>query len=130
MRKLIIMLFCLLSLSVDMQAAKVLQNVYARKTTSLNGEWQTIIDPFDAGYYDYRMNASPNGFFKDQKPQSKGDHVEYDFSEKETLKVPGDWNTQRPELLFYEGSVWYKKTFKYNLRNTYRWLHSFQLRYH
>ena len=116
MRKLIIMLFCLLSLSTDMQAAKVLQNVYARKTTSLNGEWQTIIDPFDAGYYDYRMNASPNGFFKDQKPQSKGDHVEYDFSEKETLKVPGDWNTQRPELLFYEGSVWYKKTFKYNLK--------------
>ena len=50
MRKLIIMLFCLLSLSTDMQAAKVLQNVYARKTTSLNGEWQTIIDPFDAGY--------------------------------------------------------------------------------
>ena len=116
MRKLIILLFCMLSLSADMMAGKVLQNVYARKTTSLNGEWQTIVDPFDAGYYDYRMNESKYGFFKDQKPQSKGDHVEYDFSAQETLKVPGDWNTQRPELLFYEGSVWYKKTFKYNLK--------------
>lgn len=116
MRKLIILLFCMLSLSADMMAGKVLQNVYARKTTSLNGEWQTIVDPFDAGYYDYRMNESRYGFFKDQKPQSKGDHVEYDFSAQETLKVPGDWNTQRPELLFYEGSVWYKKTFKYNLK--------------
>jgi beta-glucuronidase len=27
--------------------------------------------------------------------------------------VPGDWNTQRPELLFYEGTVWYKRDFDY-----------------
>jgi beta-glucuronidase len=27
--------------------------------------------------------------------------------------VPGDWNTQRDSLLFYEGSVWYKRSFNY-----------------
>ena len=27
--------------------------------------------------------------------------------------MPGDWNTQRESLLFYEGSVWYERTFDY-----------------
>lgn len=39
--------------------------------------------------------------------------VEYDFSKAEQLVVPGDWNTQRDELFFYEGSIWYKKDFNY-----------------
>jgi beta-glucuronidase len=32
-----------------------------------------------------------------------------------SLRVPGDWNSQTPELLYYEGTVWYKKSFDYNL---------------
>jgi beta-glucuronidase len=32
------------------------------------------------------------------------------------LNVPGDWNTQRSDLFFYEGSVWYKKSFSYHKR--------------
>jgi beta-glucuronidase len=39
--------------------------------------------------------------------------VEYDFDHSGQLNVPGDWNTQRESLLFYEGSVWYKQTFDY-----------------
>jgi beta-glucuronidase len=27
--------------------------------------------------------------------------------------VPGDWNTQRQSLLFYEGSIWYERSFDY-----------------
>lgn len=92
----------------------VLQNVYSRNVTSLNGTWQTIVDPFDAGFYDYRLAESNNGFFKNQQPKSPSDLVEYDFSLAEQLTVPGDWNTQRDELFFYEGSIWYKKDFSYN----------------
>lgn len=91
----------------------VLQNVYSRDITSLNGTWQTIVDPFDAGFYDYRLAESPTGFFKNQKPKDPSDMVEYDFSPAEQLVVPGDWNTQRNDLFFYEGSVWYKKDFSY-----------------
>jgi beta-glucuronidase len=29
------------------------------------------------------------------------------------LSVPGDWNSQREALLFYEGMVWYRRTFDY-----------------
>lgn len=92
----------------------VLQNVYSRNVTLLNGTWQTIVDPFDAGFYDYRLSESSNGFFKNQQPKSPSDLVEYDFSLAEQLTVPGDWNTQRDELFFYEGSIWYKKDFSYN----------------
>ena len=35
------------------------------------------------------------------------------------LNFPGDWNTQSDQLFFYEGTVWYRKTFDYQrLPNT------------
>ena len=40
--------------------------------------------------------------------------VEYDFAGSPTLHVPGDWNSQRPELLLYEGTVWYERSFVYH----------------
>jgi beta-glucuronidase len=30
------------------------------------------------------------------------------------MHVPGDWNTQDPQLYFYEGTVWLKRTFDYH----------------
>jgi beta-glucuronidase len=41
--------------------------------------------------------------------------IEYDFDKSETLKVPGDWNTQKEKFFLYEGTIWYKKDFDYNL---------------
>ena len=100
-------------MTTSTQADTILHNVYARNHTLLNGRWQVIVDPFDAGYYDYRLNESADGFFKNAKPRNKADHVEYDFTDAETLMVPGDWNTQSDRLFFYEGSVWYKRDFSY-----------------
>jgi beta-glucuronidase len=85
--------------------------VVGRRTTSLDGPWQTIVDPYENGYYDYRREPIANGFFMNEKPKDKSDKVEYDFDASETLAVPGDWNTQRPQLFLYEGTVWYKKSF-------------------
>ena len=39
--------------------------------------------------------------------------TEYDYAKAPKLKVPGDWNTQRESLFFYEGPVWYEKDFTY-----------------
>lgn len=106
-------LLCLLACYVSpMKAQQVLQNVYDRDITILNGNWEIIVDPFDTGYYDYRLNST-NGFFKNLQPKSKSDLVEYDFCKTETLRVPGDWNTQSDRFFFYEGSIWYKKDFNY-----------------
>lgn len=116
MNRNIVCILCMALTFCLSQAQSVLQNVYSRDTTSLNGIWQTIVDPYDNGYYDYRLNVMNNGFFKNAKPQSPYDHTEYDFCDAETLTVPGDWNTQEEKFFLYEGSMWYKKDFDYNLK--------------
>ncbi len=90
-----------------------IQNTEGRKAISLDGSWQIIVDPYESGYYDYRYQPSVNGYFKNAKPKTKSDLIEYDFDKSETLQVPGDWNTQSDRLFFYEGTVWYKKSFTY-----------------
>jgi beta-glucuronidase len=97
------------------QVAPLIANIDGRSTTSLDGQWQAIVDPYDVGAVDYRAQPlkSNNAFYKDHKPQSKSELVEYDFDTSGQLQVPGDWNTQRDSLLLYEGSVWYKRTFNY-----------------
>ena len=108
-------LLTLLLLTPLAASAQPLINVDARQTTSLNGSWATIVDPFENGYYNYRYEPHSNGYFANQKPQSKRDLVEYDFDTSARLHVPGDWNTQRDDLFFYEGTVWYKHDFDYAL---------------
>jgi beta-glucuronidase len=94
-------------------AAELITNVDGRTTRSLDGRWQTIVDPYENGYYDYRYQPGDNGYFRNQKPRDASDLVEYDFDTSPLLDVPGDWNTQDDELLFYEGTVWYEKSFDY-----------------
>ncbi|MFH1197275.1 MAG: glycoside hydrolase family 2 TIM barrel-domain containing protein [bacterium] len=102
-----------LSLSSVLLSQDQIVNISNRNTTSLNGEWSIIIDPYENGYYNYRYEENPWGYFKNAKPKTKSDLVEYDFDKSPKLKVPGDWNTQREDLFFYEGTVWYKKSFEY-----------------
>jgi beta-glucuronidase len=89
-------------------------NISGRQSTSLNGDWSIIIDPYENGYYNYRYEESPSGYFLNAKPKSKSDLIEYNFNASDKLKVPGDWNTQREDLFFYEGTVWYKKSFQFS----------------
>src|SRR4051794_9851506 len=82
---------------------ELIHNTSSRHGLSLNGQWRGIIDPYEAGYCDYRYKPqSDGGFGANKKPQSKSDLIEYDFDTAGRLQVPGDWNTQRPELILYE----------------------------
>ncbi len=89
-----------------------LVNITGRNTTSLDGDWQIIIDPYESGFYDYRHKESGNGFFRNEIQTDKTQLIEYKFTKEHVLKVPGDWNSQDPKLFYYEGTVWYKKDFK------------------
>lgn len=95
----------------------LIQNIYARQEVSLDGRWNYIVDPYENGYYDYRhqpYDQSPSGkggFFDDKKAADKTELVEYNFDLSPTLKVPGDWNSQEDKLLYYEGTVWYRRIF-------------------
>jgi beta-glucuronidase len=99
--------------TVSAQHPTLIQNIDGRKTTSLDGLWRVIIDPYETGYYDYRYQPSADGYFKDAKAKNESDLIEYDFDTSETLRVPGDWNSQKERFLFYEGTIWYKKSFDY-----------------
>ena len=84
--------------------SSLITNIGGRTTVSLNGAWRTIVDPFDSGH---------SGFFRDAKPKDKRELVEYSFDASPVMNVPGDWNTQRESLMFYEGTVWYRRLFNY-----------------
>ena len=121
MKSLIVVIALLvLAPSVPAQQLDPIQNTEGRKTISLDGEWKMIVDPYESGFYDYRYQPSANGYFKNAKPKSKTELIEYDFDKSGSLKVPGDWNTQSDQLFFYEGTVWYKKSFDYQRRENTR----------
>ena len=115
MRKfLFAILFPLASLSLRAASeVPLIGNVLNRQTISLNGDWHYIVDIQEEGYYDYRMKPMRWGFFMNAKPQKPEDLIEYDFDASPTMKVPGDWNTQDPRLFFYEGTVWFERSFHY-----------------
>src|ERR1700747_2790139 len=97
------------------QVAPLIANINARQETSLKGQGKAIVDPYEVGALDSRAQPLKNNqaFYKNYKPQSESELVEYDFDSSGQLHVPGDWNTQREQLLFYEGSVWYMRSFDY-----------------
>jgi len=92
--------------------APLVQGIVNRRTISLNGEWHYIVDPHEEG------NA--RRYYLNGKPYGSRDFVEYGFNTAPTLRVPGDWNFQRPELQLYEGTVWYQRSFDYHVKSNTR----------
>ena len=89
-------------------------NIFSRDKISLNGKWNYIVDVQEEGYYDYRMNTMTNGFFLNAKVKNPEDLIEYDFDKAPEMEIPSDWNTKDEKLFFYEGTVWFKKSFNYS----------------
>ncbi|GGK27795.1 beta-glucuronidase [Yeosuana aromativorans] len=116
---LIVLLLPIMSFSQDL-----ITNTINRNTTTLNGTWHYIIDPYETGYYNYRhepydkqTKSDNRAFYKNYHTDDKLELVEYDFDKSQTLLVPGDWNSQNEKLLYYEGTIWYKKSFDYKKSN-------------
>jgi beta-glucuronidase len=87
----------------------VLVAVDQRQTLSLNGDWHYIVDPYQNG-----LGGGRNGYPMDEElPAGSNKLVEYSFAKSPTIKVPGDWNTQKESLMNYEGGFWYERHFAY-----------------
>lgn len=102
------LLLVFVSLSYAAESSPLIANVAGRNQVNLDGSWRVIVDPFDNGW--------SSGFYRDKKPSAKRSLVEYSFDASPQLNVPGDWNTQRDQLMFYEGTVWYRREFPYHKR--------------
>ncbi len=98
----------------DLPATTLLVAVDQRQALSLDGDWHVIADPYLAGLYSFHNAFNADGYFKDET-WKLGDKklVEYDFAKSPTIKVPGDWNTQKEWLRMYEGALWYERHFAY-----------------
>ena len=92
----------------------LLVGVDHRTVTSLNGEWHYLVDQSPGrALYTASGEINDKGYAMNEHPNIVGKHnQEYDFSTAPTLKVPGDWNTQVPQLFNYEGVVWYERDFE------------------
>ena len=84
-----------------------------RPSIGLNGDWHTIVDPYGTGLYTFHCDLRADGYFMNGKQAPDGEPVEYNFQQSPVLQVPGDWNTQRESLFFYEGPIWYQRDFSY-----------------
>ncbi|MDE6174669.1 MAG: glycoside hydrolase family 2, partial [Duncaniella sp.] len=85
-------------------SASLMTNVYGRDYRLLNGRWDAIVDLYDQGD---RMKV-----YENRSPEGRTDFYEYSFDGGLRLEVPGDWNSQNPELKYYEGTVWYGRHFE------------------
>ena len=103
---------CAQQIPATTRTPTLLADVDHRQSTSLDGDWHTIVDPYANGLYEFHGHLRGDGYFRNQK-QEHGGPLEYDFAKSATLHVPGDWNTQRESLFLYEGPVWYEKDFNY-----------------
>ena len=91
----------------------LLVGVDHRTTTSLNGDWHYLVDQSPGrALYTARGEINDKSYAMNVRANIIGPHnEEYDFSTAPTLRVPGDWNTQVPQLFNYEGVVWYEHDF-------------------
>ncbi|MCF7220819.1 glycoside hydrolase family 2 protein [Marilutibacter chinensis] len=86
----------------------LIANVAGRSTRSLDGRWQAMVDAYGAGMGDWKAA------WRDRVPERRDEFLEYGFDDAFTLQVPGDFNTQQPELHWLEGSVWYRRQFDFD----------------
>ena len=107
-------LFCFAGIHALGSDFPLLTNVTNRNTVSLNGKWRTFVDQAIMG--------NKLEFWEDKAAEDKTELLEYNFDNAELLNVPGDWNSQRPELKYYEGTIWYRKIFPFTPKNNKRYI--------
>ncbi len=102
---LLILLLALTSFSFLSAEDIFISNTVNREFTSLNGKWEYVLDPYKT------WGMGGRSIYENAIPKTKSDRVEYSFNPAQTLWVPGSWNAQKPELNYFEGNIWYRKTF-------------------
>ena len=75
-----------------------------RKTLSLSGDWNFVLDPFREGLRQRWFEHDRTPIDAWQVPR------DCDDASWQTAPVPGCWNLARPEWMHYEGAAWYMRS--------------------
>ncbi|MDR7334570.1 sugar-binding domain-containing protein [Roseateles asaccharophilus] len=98
--------------------APLLTNAIARTGDDLSGTWTYSRDRYRVSLGD--MNGSPpdprNQRYRDINVQAEEKanpslFFEYDMQRAPRVTLPGSWNLPNTEMRFYDGLVWYQRTF-------------------
>ena len=81
----------------------------SRNTRSLNGSWKFLVDPMQVGTPGSQRIFG--GWATSRKPEDEYQLLEYSYADAADVRVPGDFNTQFDELLYYRDTVWYQRRF-------------------
>ncbi len=84
-----------------------------RIAVDLTGDWQYIPDPYDTGSLSHLSKPLDRGWWANRERTHPEQRIEYSFAGADRMVVPGDWNSQDERLFFYEGTVWYERSFQF-----------------
>ena len=89
-----------------------------REGTDLSGPWHYSIDPFRSGIAGFHGGAPDPGQqrWRDvdvRKAMASDSRVlyEFDLAHSPLTTLPSSWLTEAPELRYYQGLMWYQRTF-------------------
>ncbi len=120
MKKILFLFLLAIACTLRLNAQSTfIQNIYARNYVNLDGRWHYILDLYETGFRGFQGAKADDdeklgGFFENKQQQSKSELVEYNFERAPTLNVPGDWNSQDEKLLYFEGTIWYQRSFNFH----------------
>lgn len=90
-------------------APLLLGHLPARTRMSLDGAWRYILDPFDVAG---RKPRARRNFWEDRLESTQTGIIEYEWASSQQMSLPGAWNTAAPELSYYEGPVYFRRTLR------------------
>jgi beta-glucuronidase len=98
--------------------APVLLNADSRAGVSLSGPWHYSVDPYRDGLAGFHGSEAGTGHRRydeaDPETEMRRDTTalyEYDMRLSPTVTLPSSWLTQNPQLRYYDGLVWYQRSF-------------------
>jgi beta-glucuronidase len=114
------LVLALLALLVSPPAAAqaVLTAADLREHQSLDGDWHWSIDPFRdgvAGFHGGPPNPSTQRWQDSIQAEVAAKNpralFEFDMQRSPVVRLPGSWIGHAPEMRYYQGLVWYQRTF-------------------
>ena len=98
--------------------APLLVSADMRAGVDLSGPWHYSIDPFRAGLAGFHGETPDRGQLRyremDVRKEMAADNrvlYEFDLAHSPVTTLPSSWLTQAPELRYYQGLMWYQRTF-------------------
>lgn len=99
--------FAVLSVDAPSPSSQVMGWIDSRNIRSLNGSWKFLVDPMQVG----TPGSLFGGWATSRTPEDEYQLLEYSYADAADVRVPGDFNTQFDELLYYRDTVWYQRHF-------------------